>query len=115
MADGTRHLNAIALEASEVCVIHMQDLNDLTLPHPQLQSEIRRILSRKLIQAQHHLLTLGILGAEEKLSGFLLNLSLRLYMRGHQYNDFDLQMSRSDIASYLGIKNSTLSRLLAQF
>ena len=53
--------------------------------------------------------------AEERLAAFLLNLSQRLAARGYLNNEFDLPMSRIEIASYLGIQIETVSRMLSRF
>jgi CRP/FNR family transcriptional regulator len=53
--------------------------------------------------------------AEERLAGFLLNLSERLAARGYTNHEFDLRMSREEIGSYLGIQIETVSRMLSRF
>ena len=53
--------------------------------------------------------------AEERLAAFLLNLSQRLAARGYLNHEFDLPMSRVEIASYLGIQIETVSRMLSRF
>jgi CRP/FNR family transcriptional regulator len=53
--------------------------------------------------------------AEERLAGFLLNLSERLAARGYTHHEFDLRMSREEIGSYLGIQIETVSRMLSRF
>ncbi|MEY3498279.1 MAG: hypothetical protein RLZZ325_1286, partial [Pseudomonadota bacterium] len=55
------------------------------------------------------------LRAEERLAGFLINLSQRYAARGYEFTEFDLKMSREDIGSYLGIQIETVSRMLSRF
>lgn len=115
IGDGHYQSDAIALEESEVCIIRFEAFEDLARQIPALQHQFHRILSRELTQDQRHLLSLGTMRAEERLAGFLLNLSQRLAARGYVNNEFDLRMSRVEIGSYLGIQIETVSRMLSRF
>ena len=107
--------NAIALEDSEVCMIRLSELENLSRQVPSLQTQFHRILSREISQDHQHLLALGTMRAEERLANFLLNLSDRLALRGYSANEFNLKMSREDIGSYLGVQLETVSRLFSRF
>lgn len=115
IGDGHHQSDAIALEDSEACIIRFAEFESLARQIPALQNQFHRILSRELTQDQRHLLALGSMRAEERLAGFLLNLSERLAARGYTNNEFDLRMSREEIGSYLGIQIETVSRLLSRF
>jgi CRP/FNR family transcriptional regulator len=58
---------------------------------------------------------LGKKTAEEKLATFLLSLSRRFQDRGFSARDFQLSMSRGDIANHLGLAVETVSRLFTRF
>ena len=107
--------DAITLEESEVCTIPFAGFQTLASQIPALQSQFNRILSRELTQDRRHLLNLGSLHAIERLAGFVINLSLRLAVRGHEDRQFILPMSRAEIASYLGVKIETISRTFTRF
>jgi CRP/FNR family transcriptional regulator len=49
------------------------------------------------------------------MAAFLLSLSDRYQRRGFSSLIFSMRMSRSDIASYLGIARETVSRILTKF
>lgn len=115
IGDGNHQSDAIALEDSEACIIRFTEFESLARQIPTLQNQFHRILSRELTQDQRHLLSLGSLRAEERLAGFLLNLSERLAARGYTNHEFDLRMSREEIGSYLGIQIETVSRMLSRF
>jgi CRP/FNR family transcriptional regulator len=115
MGDNIHPSNATALEDSEVCMIKLDELENLSRQVPSLQSQFHRILSREISQDHRHLLALGTMRAEERLANFLLNLSDRLALRGYSANEFNLKMSREDIGSYLGVQLETVSRLLSRF
>ena len=61
------------------------------------------------------MMLLGSMNAEERLAGFLLNLSQRLKARGYSSQEFHLRMSRAEIGSYLGMKFETVSRTFSAF
>lgn len=115
IGEGHHQSDAIALEDSEACVIRFDEFESLARQIPVLQHQFHRILSKELTQDQRHLLSLGSLRAEERLAGFLLNLSERLAARGYVNHEFDLRMSREEIGSYLGIQIETVSRMLSRF
>ena len=64
-----------------------------------------------LAKAQEHLLVLGRQSASERLAAFLLDLA----ERQGGLEQFDLPMSRLDIADYLGLTIETVSRTLTRF
>lgn len=115
MGGQRHHANACALEDSEVCVIHLSQLEDLARRLPSLQHQFHRILSQEINQYRLHLLVLGSMRAEERLANFLLNLSSRLAARGYSPSEFNLRMSREEIGSYLGMQIETVSRLFSRF
>ena len=53
--------------------------------------------------------------ADEKLATFLLSLSKRFQERGFSTTEFQLSMSRSDIANHLGLAVETVSRVFSRF
>ena len=61
------------------------------------------------------MLLLAQMPAETRLASFLLGMSERLNKRGYVANEFNLSMSRGDIANLLGMAVETISRLLSHF
>jgi CRP/FNR family transcriptional regulator len=61
------------------------------------------------------MLLLGSRSAEERLALFLLDLADRYQRRGYSSKEFVLRMTREEIASYLGLKLETVSRLFSHF
>ena len=56
---------------------------------------------------------LGSMRAEQRLVAFLLNLAHRYQARGYSGSEFVLRMTREEIASFLGLKLETVSRLFS--
>jgi CRP/FNR family transcriptional regulator, anaerobic regulatory protein len=109
-ADGYYGSQAIALQDSVLCEISFEVLNDLSLTYPTLQDSLHRIMSRAIARNQKSMLMLGNLPAEERLLAFLHELSQQFAARGISTTDFDLPMTREDIAGYLGLQMETVSR-----
>jgi CRP/FNR family transcriptional regulator len=104
---------AIALEDSEVCFLPFNQLEQLALELPTLRLNLYRLISRDLCRDQDMMLLLGSRCAEERLALFLLNLAERYQARGYSASEFVLRMTREEIASYLGLKLETVSRLFS--
>ncbi|TAJ90846.1 helix-turn-helix domain-containing protein [Reyranella sp.] len=77
-----------------------------------LREEVLASAIRSLDRAQEHMLLLGRKTAQEKVAAFLLDMADRM-LDGE--GPFELPMSRSDIADYLGLTIETVSRTLSQF
>ncbi|MCK4864817.1 MAG: fumarate/nitrate reduction transcriptional regulator Fnr [Gammaproteobacteria bacterium] len=104
-----------ALETSSVCEIPFERLETLARDIPGLQHQLLRLMSKEIQQDQNLMLLLAQMPAETRLASFLLGMSERLNLRGYAANEFNLSMSRGDIANLLGMAVETISRLLSHF
>jgi len=104
-----------ALETSSVCEIPFEQLESLAREIPNLQHQLLRLMSKEIQQDQNLMLLLAQMPAETRLASFLLGMSERLNKRGYAANEFNLSMSRGDIANLLGMAVETISRLLSHF
>lgn len=107
--------DAVALEDSEVCEIPFTELEELLRDVPIMLHHFHRLMSREITQDHTAMLQLGNLRAEQRFAAFLLNLSTRYKARGYSATNFQLRMSREEIANFLALTNETISRLLSQF
>jgi CRP/FNR family transcriptional regulator len=106
---------ARALQDSSVCELRMESLAETGYLLEELQRGIISMLSAE-VAFNHQLITALIhQSADQRLAGFLLNLTKRLYSRGMRQAEFQIGMSRSDIGSYLGLASETVSRALTRF
>lgn len=107
--------SARALETSSVCEIPFTQLEELCTRIPGLQHHIMGMMSKE-IQEEHEKVALCTrIPAEGRLASILLTLSDRFLRRGYSPTEFNLSMSRSDIANMLGMAVETVSRLFTQF
>ena len=102
-AGGTHHFFAEAIGASGIRTIragHGADRSHELLP----------LVLQGLVKAQEHLLVLGRQHAAERVAAFLLDMAAR---QG-DLEEFDLPMSRGDVADYLGLTIETVSRVFSR-
>lgn len=111
----TYQSNAKALESSTVCELPYENLQELGKDMPQLQLQLLARLSKELSDDKGLMLLLGKKAADEKLATYLLSISRRFNERGFSATDFQLSMSRGDIANHLGLAVETISRLFSRF
>ncbi|MCW8944444.1 MAG: helix-turn-helix domain-containing protein [Sedimenticola sp.] len=115
LADQRYPYTARALQDSSVCELRLEALSDSGREREELQQGIINILSTE-VAFNHQLITALIhQSADQRLAGFLLNLTKRLHTRGMRQVEFQIGMSRSDIGSYLGLASETVSRVLTRF
>jgi CRP/FNR family transcriptional regulator len=106
---------ARALQDSSVCELRLESLSESGREREELQQGIIKMLSAE-VAFNHQLITALIhQSADQRLAGFLLNLTQRLHTRGMRQIEFQIGMSRSDIGSYLGLASETVSRVLTRF
>lgn len=113
-ADGQHHTRAIALRDSQVCELPFQSLLELSFTFPSLQQSLHRMMSREIARDQKAMRMLGSLSAEEKVLAFLQNLAQEFAARGIAADDFELPMTREEIAGYLGLQMETVSRAFSK-
>lgn len=106
---------AEALETTSACEIPFDMLEDLGARIPGLQRQLLRIMSREILEDQDMMIWLGKKSAEERLASLLLRISKRFSDRNFSAREFNLSMSRTDIANYLGLAVETVSRLFSRF
>ena len=108
-----RHVcNAVALDTATVCVLPYGQLTELAGELEGLRSQLFRLMSKDIADAAA---LAGDFTAEERIAAFLVGLSRRFQQRGFSCKEFNLTMSRRDIANYLRLAPETVSRVFARF
>lgn len=115
MMEGIHSSAAIAMEDSEVCVVRLDAIDEISRYVPTLQQQIRRLMSKEIARSHQVLLALGSMRSEQRLAAFLINLSQRLAALGYSSTEFIMRMSREEIGNYLGLTLETVSRLFSRF
>jgi len=101
--------SAEAVADSKIMVIKRAALIALAARDNEVARQLWTMSARELQRAQDHVMLL-IKTAQERVAGFLLEMSDRIHGR----NEVELPMSRQDIADYLGLTIETVSRLLTK-
>jgi CRP/FNR family transcriptional regulator len=104
--------NAVALDTASVCVLPYDQLMALSGEISGLRTQLFRHMSKDISDAAA---LAGDFTAEERVAAFLLGLSKRFQQRGFSPREFNLTMSRRDIANYLRLAPETVSRVFARF
>ena len=115
IADDSHSNCTVALETSSVCRLNRQQLQALCAGDQELQQKLFDLVGKELVEQQTWMLQLAQRTASERLAAFLLRLSEQQAHRGFSGNEFNLSMSRQDIANYLALAVETVSRLLTTF
>lgn len=115
LGGATPHSTATALETSTVCKIPPQGFDELCAQSPGLRHYFMRAVSKELAHEQQMIMTLGQMNTGMRLAYFFIELGHRFKERGYSYMEYNLSMSRHDLANYLGLAIETLSRLLKKF
>ncbi len=113
--EGLHPCAAKALETTSICEMPFDKLEELATRVPGLQHQLLRVMSRSIQSDEQFMTLLGKKSSEERLASFLLGLSHRFMQRGYSALEFNLSMSRNDIANYLGLAVETVSRLFSRF
>lgn len=115
LENSSHSCTTVALETTSVCELPFDRLQSLCADLPSLQYQMLRLLGKELSSDHDVLLLLGTRTAEERLAAFLLSLSKRFTERGFSATEFNLSMSRHDIANFLGVAVETVSRQFSNF
>lgn len=105
----------VALETSTVCEIPYDKLDELCARSPEVRWRIQRCQSHEIHDERLRLHLLLHRTAEVRLACFLMSISERFRHRGYSPHHFRLAMSRSDMASYLGLTPETVGRILVNY
>lgn len=107
--------SVVALNTAAMCEMNYHDLSELCTTIPSLQKQLFRILSRDIYETQLSAASNNDLTAEQRVASFISNLSTRYEVRGYSATEFQLAMSRQDIANHISLAPETVSRVLKRF
>lgn len=114
ICSGSYECSAFALERSTLCRLNFEKLEEVSSRIPSLQHWLFQTLGKELTTAERMNRWLSYSSAEERVLGFLLDISARHRVRHLIDNQFKLAMARSDLANYLGLALETVSRILTR-
>lgn len=110
------HTNtATVLDTTSVCTLPFSALEKVAAQVPDVQHHVFRIMAQEIQNEQRRMLMLSRKNAEQRVAGFLLQLSRHLNHFRLASNAFKLPMSRMDMSNYLGMAVETLCRIITKF
>ncbi len=110
LGGGEHRCDAVALGTASACEVPVDDLSLVASQLPALQAQLMRVIGQSIARDQAHVEMLVRRHANERIALFLHGLGERLHYIGQSATQFNLSMSREDIASFLGLAIETVSR-----
>jgi len=110
LASGQRQIYTETLEKSNVCALPVADLERLSREIPAIGRQMLRLMARELNSSyeEHELLANDT--ALTRVAKFIWRYVQRRQQVGLQTRQFDIAISRQDLANYLGLQVETVSR-----
>ncbi|WP_443112284.1 Crp/Fnr family transcriptional regulator [Cupriavidus sp. IDO] len=106
--------SAIALQDAICCVVTAETLRE-HMAEPVFRDSVLKVMRRNAERERMLLVAVGSMKAAQRLAMLLLDLTGEHQRRGSTDGTLTLAMSRTDIASLLGLTLETVSRLLSRF
>ena len=114
LSTGTYSVSAVAMETTSICKISFADLENLSLNSSILRQDIYSTMGKELQQFERMIMTLSKKTSEERVAGFLLNISDHYEQQGYSASCYRLPMSRNEIGNFLGLAVETVSRVFSK-
>ena len=112
--DGRYETSVVALETAALCRMPVDRGTGGLFASPAATASMTRAAAQQMNDRARHALMLGQKTALARFAGFLLDLSRRYGELGCSRHEFNLSMSRQDIANYLALAVETVSRLFGE-
>jgi CRP/FNR family transcriptional regulator len=107
--------SAVALGDNSVCEVFVEKLTACSKLAPELQLNLIHLLTKQSYEQQcNNQALVGKKSAESLLAAFILNICQRNAKTSGNITKLNLNISRHDIACFLGMRRETLSRLLSK-
>ena len=110
IGSGRHRCGAVALGECRVCELPFSSLAAVAAQLPSLQRQLLRVMGQSADRDHDHVDVLSRRQASERIALFLHGLGERYHRIGQPGDDFQLPMSRDEIARYLGLALETVSR-----
>ncbi len=114
LANDRYHCNAIALEDSAVCVIDKTFFLQLAMSNQRLCMALFKKISDDLKTAEDHIVSLSQKNVRERVAEALLFLKATYGFEGDGQT-INVQLSREEIADFVGTSTESTIRLLSEF
>lgn len=114
LANDRYHCNAVALEDSSVCVIDKNFFMELAMSDQKLCMALFKKISDDLKTAEEHIVSLSQKNVRERVAEALLFLKAT-YGYEEDGETINVQLSREELADFVGTSTESTIRLLSEF
>jgi len=107
------HLSAIS--AGDVFRFRWSALSELAASEPEIASYIENAMARQTARQAVHMAAVGRFDCQQRVATYLMELAMRTGVRAPCGGlAFEMPLSRTDMADYLGLNADTLSRTMSR-
>lgn len=107
-------ISAEAAVDIEVCSMPKSVIDRMISETPDLEHKMHEQALKELDEARDWMLTLGRKTAQEKVASFLYMIAMHINPEDRNKKQFDLPLTRADIADFLGLTIETVSRQMTK-
>lgn len=107
-------ISAEAAVDIEVCSIPKPVIDRMVIESPDLEHKMHEQTLKELDEARDWMLTLGRKTAQEKVASFIYMIAMHIDPSSPDKKQFDLPLTRADIADFLGLTIETVSRQMTK-
>ena len=107
-------ITAEAAVDTELCSLPKAVIDRMVAETPELEHKLHQQALDELDEARDWMLTLGRKTAQEKVASFLYLIASNIDPEQGKVNNFDLPLTRADIADFLGLTIETVSRQMTK-
>lgn len=112
LKEGKAPYDLIAMKDSNICTIPKVEFDALIIEHPQIMLSILSSAHDRIVSLEEHISAVTSNDADVRLK-FLLN-TLSHGLNKEEQSEFTLDISREDMASFVGVSRETISRKLSK-
>ncbi|MBU3134702.1 Crp/Fnr family transcriptional regulator [Clostridium gasigenes] len=107
--------NAMALESTNMCIIHKDDFDILIKTNPEISIKILEYAHDRIASLENLVQTLTTKDVEVRLASLLINLSSTFGIKTDIGIEITLPLTREDMSNFIGVTRETVSRKLSYF
>ena len=107
--------NAMALESTNMCIIHKDDFDTLIKTNPEISIKVLEYAHDRIASLENLVQTLTTKDVEVRLASLLINLSNTFGIKTNIGIEITLPLTREDMANFIGVTRETISRKLSYF
>lgn len=108
LKDAYYHYSVGCLTPVSICAIKRSDFEALLAQHPEFAYQLLRVVSAELSDAEEKIVNISMRDPKRRLAEFLLR-------RDKRCMGTEIHMKLNDIASSVGLRPETVSRILTEF